>query len=73
MTRLFLKEQNGYDRVICRTIDQIDRRIVSRFFYDDKKPTFNDEIRKRLIEIYSKDIADLEFMFDVNLSHWTKN
>jgi len=71
-TRLFLKKQSVYNKFVCKTIDRIDQRIISRFFYDDKKPSFDQELKKSLIEIYKADISNLEAMCNVDLSNWTK-
>lgn len=71
-TRLFLKEQSKWDKMICRLIDQIDKYLVSRFCVDNKKPEFNLDIKQRLIEIYREDVETLQKRFNVNLTHWLK-
>ncbi|MFT5827596.1 MAG: hypothetical protein ACJAVH_001296 [Bacteroidia bacterium] len=69
-TRLEVKKQNRIDKIICQTIDRIDRRIVSKYLVEDKKPDFNSEILLQLIEIYKHDIKELESICNVDLSHW---
>lgn len=69
-TRLFLKEQSKWDKMICRRIDQIDKHVVSRFCVDDKKPAFSLEVKQKLIEIYREDVETLQKRFKVDLTHW---
>lgn len=71
-TRLTLKDQTKRDELICKWIDKIDNRIIKRFFWDDKKPTFEIELKHKLISIYQNDIKELEKMFDRDLSNWLK-
>lgn len=41
-------------------------------FFSDKKPKFSPEARKKLLEIYSDSINELEKLADIDLSHWKK-
>ena len=69
-TRLFAKQKTKLDRLICRAIDKVDNRILSKFFYKNNKPSFNKEVKEKLIEIYKPDILELEKILGIDLSEW---
>jgi|TARA_B110000908_G_C10130877_1_gene392121 hypothetical protein len=69
-TRLEVKKQNRIDKFVCKNIDRIDRRIVSKYLVEDKKPIFTPKVHNQLIDIYQQDINELESICNVDLSHW---
>lgn len=69
-TRLTEKKQSNFDKLICKSIDNIDRKIFNKYLINTKKPEFTKASLQKLKNIYKDDIKELEELCDVNLSHW---
>lgn len=68
-TRLYIREQGRLDRAVCRTIDRLDRFVLSRMF-GNEKPALSDELKRRLHAFYEEDVGRLEGLLGVNLERW---
>lgn len=68
-TRLYIREQSRLDKAVCRTIDRLDRHVLSRVF-GNEKPALGEELRRRLHEFYAEDVGRLEELLGVNLGRW---
>jgi hypothetical protein len=68
-TRLYIREQSRLDRAVCRTIDRLDRHVLSRVF-GNEKPALSEELRRRLHEFYAEDVNGLEELLGVSLERW---
>ncbi|MGD1889034.1 MAG: sulfotransferase domain-containing protein [Cyclobacteriaceae bacterium] len=69
-TRLFVKDQTEWDKLICRNIDRIDRYIINKLTDNNKKPQFNERIKRRLHDLYNSEIEELEKLLSVDLTIW---
>ena len=69
MTRLFIKNQSDWDKLMCRNINRIDKYLIQKIA-SSKKPSFNSSIKSRLIELFKSDIDKLEMMVNIDLSSW---
>lgn len=68
-TRFEPRNMSAWDRLICRVIQQIDRKILDKVL-PGKKPVLNQELKSRLYERYADDIRRLEHMLDRELPKW---
>jgi Sulfotransferase domain len=68
-TRLYIREQGRLDKAVCRTIDRLDRHLLSRVF-GNEKPALSEELRRKLHAFYAEDVGHLEELLGVNLERW---
>ncbi|HEY0376131.1 MAG TPA: sulfotransferase [Pyrinomonadaceae bacterium] len=68
-TRLYIREQSRLDRAVCRTIDRLDRHLLSRVF-GNEKPALSEELKRKLHAFYAEDVGRLEESLGVNLGRW---
>lgn len=68
-TRLYIREQSRLDRAVCRTIDRLDRFVLSRVF-GNEKPALGEGLRRKLHAFYAEDVGRLEELLGVNLERW---
>jgi hypothetical protein len=68
-TRLYIREQSRLDKAVCRTIDRLDRHLLSRVF-GNEKPALGEELRRKLHAFYAEDVGRLEELLGVNLERW---
>jgi Sulfotransferase domain len=68
-SKMNLAKMNFFEKAYCFSLDRFDNHVLSKIF-DSKKPILNDDIKKKLIEMYSGDVENLENLLDRDLSSW---
>jgi hypothetical protein len=68
-TRLYIREQSRFEKAVCRTLDRLDRHLLSRVF-SNEKPALSEELRRKLHAFYAEDVGRLEELLGVNLERW---
>jgi hypothetical protein len=69
-TRFFLRPQTRMEMAFCKAIDKIDRYLFQPLVDQTHKPSFNQSIKAKLIDLYENDISKLETLLSLNLSAW---
>lgn len=71
-TRMFPKDQNVFDKIICWIIDQANRFIFHVLLREKTQPQFETAVRKALLARYRTDIEQLEMLLDRDLEKWKR-
>ncbi|MDA8736495.1 sulfotransferase domain-containing protein [Opitutales bacterium] len=67
--RLYKKDETILGRCYCRSIDILDKLVLSKFF-KSRKPNLSLELRKLLYSVYEEDINILEESLSRDLTEW---
>ena len=68
-TRLSSKDQNWWDKIACKTINAIDKLLMSQIC-SSQKPSFNLTTSQKVQKYYENDIDRLEKLLRKDLSNW---
>ncbi|WP_036476599.1 sulfotransferase domain-containing protein [Myxosarcina sp. GI1] len=70
-TRLYAKPSvSPVGKLVCKTIDIIDNRILSKFWHSKSMPQFSHSVEQKLWELFLPDIQETERLTSLDLSVW---